>query len=460
VTNLEDGFDASARSLTRRLIEVCEQDPLGSIDSRRRSAGRTVALLIATVAVVAGAGLAGASILHGKTSQSPSVSPTLPIAVRPTPSSVPTPTASAHPTPSGSGDVVINSLAMFSPTNGWAQRQSDGAVLRTTDGAQQWFVTMPDIGRADVIAAAFVNTDVARLLTAIPPSSIAVTSETVQAWATGNGGVTWTREGNFTGDGVPADLPAGSLDFVDPENGWFSLSEGAGGSSTMDVYRTQNAGASWTHVVATSFMPAAGQTSDIPLSCDKNPAVFSDASTGWITAGCAGGPAFLYVSHDGGVSWRPQSLGNTSSEYGYSTYPPLFVSPSLGYMIGVKGTRTSSTVVLFATTDGGQTWLERKTPETLLIASTFTAATDGWVAMNPPNTSSLDTSLWSTTDAGLTWVDLGLQPDLSGIRLDFLTAQIGWAYPSAIQQTPPAPLFRTSDGGRTWSPITPTIVEP
>jgi photosystem II stability/assembly factor-like uncharacterized protein len=460
VTNFGDGFDASARSLTRRLIAVCEQDPLRSIDSRRGSARRTVALLIATVVVVAGAGLAGTSILHGKTSHAPSGSTTPPIVGRPTPRGAPTPVPSTQPTPSQSGGVVINSLAMFTPSTGWGQRQSDGAILRTTDGAQHWLIRMPEIGSADVIAAAFVNSDVARLLTAILPGSTGANSETVQAWATEDGGTTWTREGNFVGDGIPANLPSGSLDFVDTEDGWFSLSEGAGGSSTMDVYRTQNAGASWRHVVATSFMPSPGQTSDISLGCDKNPAVFSDASTGWITAGCAGGPAVLYVSHDGGVSWRTQSLGNTASEFGYSTYPPQFVSPTTGYMIGIKGGSVSSTVVVFTTTDGGRTWSQWHTPETTLIASAFVNATDGWALMTPSDTSNDDTSLWATNDAGRTWRDLGLQPELSGINLDFLTAQIGWAYPSAIQQPPSAELFRTVDGGRTWSAITPSVVGP
>lgn len=458
MTGLDEGFDASARSLTRRLIEVCEQDPLRAMDSRRRSAGRTVAVLIATIVVVAGAGIAGTSILHGKTSHAPSVSPTPPIVGGPTPRGTPTP--SAEPTSSESGGSVINSLAMFTPVTGWAQRQSDGAILRTTDGAQHWLVTMPDIGSADVIAAAFVNTEVARLLTAIVPAAADRNSETVQAWVTGNGGMTWTREGSFVGDGVPANLPAGSLDFVDPEDGWFSLSEGAGGSSTMDVYRTQDAGARWTHVVATSFMPAPGQTSDIPLGCDKNPAVFINASTGWITASCNGGSAFLYVSHDGGVSWLPQSLGSTYSEYGYQTYPPQFVSPSNGYMIGIKGA-VIPTVVLFVTSDGGQVWSQRRSPESVLDASDFINAMQGWMLMTPADTSDHNSSLWVTHTAGQTWTDLGLNTELGGLDLDFLTPQIGWAYASDIQQPPSGPqLLRTTDGGRTWAALAPTIVQP
>jgi photosystem II stability/assembly factor-like uncharacterized protein len=458
VTHIDGGMDAVARSLTHRLIAACEQEPSRSLDSRRGSAARTLAMLIATVAAVAAVGLAGTSILRGQTSHTPIVgAPTPPIV------GLPTPTASAQPTPTPSQapDTIINNLTMYTPSTGWAQRQSDGAILRTTDSVQRWIVTMPAIGSADVIAAAFVDADTARLLTArIPPESGGVTAETVQAWATDNGGTTWAREGSLTAAGASMGSPAGTLDFVDPEDGWFSLSGGADGSSTMDLFRTQDAGARWTQVVATSFMPSPGQTSDIPLGCDKNPAVFADAATGWITAACNGGSAFLYVSHDGGVSWRSQSLGNTSSEYGYWTYPPQFVSPSDGYMIGSKG-GVPPTVVLFVTTDGGQAWSQWRTPESALDASDFVNGTDGWVLMNPSDDSSNDSSLWVTHNAGRTWTDLGLNTELDGLNLDFLSAQIGWAYPSEIQQPPSGPeLLRTIDGGRTWAAVTPTIVQP
>jgi hypothetical protein len=45
--------------------------------------------------------------------------------------------------------------------------------------------------------------------------------------------------------------------------------------------------------------------------------------------------------------------------------------------------------------------------------------------MTPADTSDHDSSLWVTDNAGQTWTDLGLNTELGGLNLDFLTPQIG-----------------------------------
>jgi photosystem II stability/assembly factor-like uncharacterized protein len=65
-----------------------------------------------------------------------------------------------------------------------------------------------------------------------------------------------------------------------------------------------------------------------------------------------------------------------------------------------------------------------------------------------------------THNAGQTWTDLGSNTELGGLNLDFLTAQLGWAYASDIQQPPGQEVLRTIDGGRTWTAVTPTIIQP
>jgi photosystem II stability/assembly factor-like uncharacterized protein len=462
VTDVRDGFEAYARSMTRRLIAVSEKDPIRTMESRRGSAWRTVAMLIATAAIVAAVGLIGTGALRATSSRPPAASPPPQAVTTRTPSPAPTPVASARPAPTVSPSDIVDNLRMFTSTTGWAQRQLDGAILRTTSGVQHWTLRMPRLGSDQVVAAAFVDADAARLVTAtIAAVSTGINTATVRAWATDDGGLTWIREGTFTLNGVAADLQAGALDFVGREDGWFSLSNAALGSSTMDVFRTQNAGAGWTHVVATSFMPAPGQSSDIPLGCDKNPAVFSDANTGWITAVCNGGSPFLYTSHDGGVTWTSEPLGIKYSEYGYTTNPPQFVSSSTGFMIGSEDTAATPVITLFVTTNGGRTWSRWRTPDSALDASDFVDGGNGWLLMYSADASDHNSSLWVTHNAGMTWTDLGLNPRLGGVSLDFLTTQIGWAFFSEWLQPPAGPeLLKTIDEGRTWSAITPIISAP
>ena len=146
MTDVRDGFEAYARSMTRRLIAVSEKDPIRSMESRRGSAWRTVAMLIATAAIVAAVGLIGTNALRATSSRPPAASPPpQPVTTR-TPSPAPTPVASAQPAPTVAPSDLVDNLRMFTATTGWAQRQLDGAILRTSSGVQHWTLRMPRLG--------------------------------------------------------------------------------------------------------------------------------------------------------------------------------------------------------------------------------------------------------------------------------------------------------------------------
>jgi photosystem II stability/assembly factor-like uncharacterized protein len=360
----------------------------------------------------------------------------------------PSPTASLV----ASGDSITN-LRMFSSTTGWAQRQSDGSVLHTTRGADNWTVESPATGNTQVIATAFVDAQTARVLTA----AVGVGDdgvETIQSWATSDGGRQWAKEGTLQ---TYADALAetGSLDFTDSEHGWLSVTGlAAAGSTAILIYRTVDGGAHWNAVDISNLVPPppAGK---VPSGCDKNPAVFRNASTGWVTAECNGGSPFFYVTRDGGLTWRAQSLGIAASEYGYTTNLPQFVTGSDGFTFGFVGL-TSPPADLFVTTDGGTTWTERLTPGYFPQASDFIDAEDGWLLLNPDATTSSIPDLWVTHNAGRTWTDLHTGVNLTGANeLDFVTPMLGWAFASPA--TSPPTVLQTTDGGRTWTPMNPKI---
>jgi photosystem II stability/assembly factor-like uncharacterized protein len=458
VTGESNAFDEHARSLTRRLLRASEHEPALALEPATTSVPRGLAVVFATIVLVAGLIFVGSGVLHIQLSKHPTGSATPPVNLTSPPvTSAPT----VGPSPTASAANSVTNLHMFSPSDGWSQRQSDGAILHTWQGVQRWTLVSPAIGQDQVIGAAFIDSNTARILTAAA-SQNAESSEqiAIQSWATSNGGTTWAKEGSFTGYAIEGE-PPGSLDFVDPDHGWFSITGlAAAGSSAMYIFRTVDGGEQWSEVEATAFMPT-GAPGDIPLGCDKNPASFINASTGWVTAECNGGEAFLYATRDGGLTWTSQSLGVTreqASIFGYITDPPQFIGGTVGFMPGFAGAPPAARATMFVTTNGGKTWIARETPGYDPNAFEFINADDGWLLISGPITATSAANLWVTDNAGRTWTNLHANADLVGFSLDFVSTQLGWADTALPAPNPPAVgLMQTTDGGRTWSPMTTTI---
>ena len=77
----------------------------------------------------------------------------------------------------------------------------------------------------------------------------------------------------------------------------------------------------------------------------------------------AGADLFVYVTHDGGVTWRYQSLGIAGSEYGFSTDPPQFVNGTAGFLVGYVGVPPAPHATVYVTTNGGVSWEGWLTPD-------------------------------------------------------------------------------------------------
>jgi photosystem II stability/assembly factor-like uncharacterized protein len=441
VTEIDHSFDDVARSLTRRLIAAAEQAPSRVFEPRPAGA-RTAAVLLATVAVVAGIIGFGTGVLHLQPSLAPTPRPRPPL-VSPSVSASPVPTP--EPSPTSSPVEGIANLRMFSTEVGWAQRQSDGAILHTTHGVQRWTVASSSFGGQEIIATAFVDGDAARVMTALASAIQLTTTATIQSWATNDGGVTWTRGGTLTGYAIGGE-PPGTLDFVDRDHGWFSVTGlAAAGSSEIFVYRTIDEGLHWQEVDRTNVSPVPGP-GQLSAGCDKVPVTFLNASVGWDTAACNGGPPFFYVTRNGGVTWEPQSIGLPWQPWGYTTSAPQFVNGDTGFMVG-SGGPPGTHASLFVTTNGGATWVRRPTPITYPDATYFFNADKGWVQDG--------STLYVTDDGGRTWAALHA-PSLGA--LDFLTATLGWSFlPAPGPWTGPASLMQTTDGGRTWTAVIPII---
>jgi photosystem II stability/assembly factor-like uncharacterized protein len=348
---------------------------------------------------------------------------------------------------------------MVSSTTGWAEEADTSAILRTTSGAAQWTVASPPLsGDQQMLAVSFLDAQTAQAITGTllscgdqgpPPADLV-------AWGTEDGGATWTREGTFS---VPG-FAGGTLDFVNPQDGWFSDAEGGwAGGTAMALYRTVDGGQQWQEVASTEAGSDAspGSVGIIPISFTVGTASFIDSNTGWITGSTAGNGATLSVSHDGGVTWNAQPLPAAAALGQPSTWAPQFWSSQGGWLlVYTPGGQASQ---LYLTGDAGQDWNQVVLPGggQLPEAVDFIDADDGWLLTCTQASGGVETSqtLWATEDGGGSWT--AVSSDTALATLDFVNDDDGWATTTAASGAAVPALLQTTDGGQTWVGVTPGI---
>ena len=199
-----------------------------------------------------------------------------------------------------------------------------------------------------------------------------------------NGGLTWV-------DNFSDSIYTNSLSFVTSDIGYVT-GININGDSTL-VYKTTNAGATWSRV------------SSIYTFMGVQAIYFINASTGFLNSY---GDA-LYKTVDGGLTWIPKST--VSTLYSFS-----FPSPLIGYAVGDFD--------LLKTTDGGETWnvLTNTNPQALYSVF-FTSNTTGYIVGGDGFSSG---AIEKTIDGGATWsVDLGIAQTFNSVH--FPNANYGYA---------------------------------
>ncbi|GEM_PF-1517559 len=215
-----------------------------------------------------------------------------------------------------------------------------------------------------------------------------------------------------------------SVSFVDADYGWIA---GIGSSSTTDVWRTTNGGATWTK---------AGS------------ALAVGSAAGWVsfasrTSGVWGNGALMHTS-DGGGSWKETS-GSTIGIFNDA----CFASEDVGWA-GCTFGNSASGGAIAATTDGGVTWKSQKD----------IPGDDGSGGVSAVSSPSLercyalkwgdDEGVWATSDGGADWT-LRPLPHIAGgayasySDIDFPGEETGWAVGAA------GTILRTDDAGATWT---------
>lgn len=261
----------------------------------------------------------------------------------------------------------------------------------------------------------------------------------------------WRLVGPFRGGRVPA--VAG--DPNDPLVFYF-------GSGHGGVWKTTDAGRFWRNVSDDFFtFPAVGAM-DVSLS---NPDVIYVGTGEGIPRQHISPGDGVYKSTDGGETWTNVGLRETrhiSKLRIHPTNPDIVYVAAKGDMFGPNPDRG-----VYRTTDGGRTW------EQILYRDEFSGAVD--LTMDPTNPNVIiaslnhhirypwdevsggpGTGLFKTMDGGNTWTELTHNPGLPTGVIGKIGVSISPPRPSrvyAIVEAAEGGVYRSDDGGATWQRV-------
>lgn len=371
-------------------------------------------------------------------------------------------------------------IKMIDARTGWAMtssctscRPSVRLVLRTTNGGRQWREVTPLTPAGPSGERIYVH-----WLYAVDGRNAWVvgrsrTESEEKIFRTRDGGRTWKRI-SVPNRGVT------SITFINHQEGWLLVSwGGALGSEEAEVYRSKDGGDRWVSVARTPG------NSGLPFGGGKSGMIFLNRTTGWITGTIVSWDVYLYVTHDGGRTWRYQALpapptpqpaqplpANVTARWdAFGSRSPVFFTAKDGILrvdyqhtLWYEATGdfedNGHMVAFYVTRDAGVTWslgsLKVSSADFRSQPSSFSDIRHGWVKDGE--------RLYATADGGQTWRTVSRSALLSDVtQLDFISESVGWAvrngdpFGDTAGQTPPS-LLRTEDGGRSWAAVAYTII--
>lgn len=369
--------------------------------------------------------------------------------------------ATPRPTPV---QPVLAALDWLSIEVGWVALSdpvSHRTVLfRTTDGGRHWERQFAMVG--GLLGLRFLDPYHGLLQESpVPPNA------TGALLASSDAGAHW----------APIALPAetdrlpGTAFFTDRDHGWVAVTHDRGSQAQdLALYRTDDGGLDWIELARVD--PAHPASHGIEEGGLKGGVWFRDARDGWMGGLEADGSASVYVTHDGGDSWRkvrlPEPPGGWNAGDARVMDLPRFSDDGRGALLLVDTNRLNAVlgdrsprapvppaVAVYLSPDGGDTWQDpRPAPPgadpRLGGGLAFTDGYAGWLAGGG--------TIWVTADTGRSWARQSQLPadwSLAGITPvngSVAVAQAATSPPTVFGDFPWR-LLVTEDGGRAWRPL-------
>jgi len=299
----------------------------------------------------------------------------------------------------GSGlRTLLTDCSFVSANKGWAVG-FNGQVGRTTDGGATWKFKKAPTSK-NLVAVDFVNSS--------------------RGWLVGRRGtIMTTRNGNsWKYQNAKTKLDINGVEFVSTSKGWVVGVDGL-------ILATKDGGKTW-------------RRQKSGTATDLSDVTFVDSLHGWA---CGLENGVVLRTTNGGKTWQ-RSRAHISPWKGGTLYDVCFTSRKIGWVSGITNIGAQPQGVVFATTDGGQTWnlkipaREKMFPNHAITGIDFVNKKQGWLVG--------EHGLFAyTLDGGETWVEPArIAPDETLLKVTFVNASTGYAVGTG------GTIVKTTSGGK------------
>ena len=308
-----------------------------------------------------------------------------------------------------------------------------GKIWRTTDGGEHWDTVHS--GTSQWLSAAYILPDGTGYIVGYAGTMLKTT----------NAGVSWTLLPPLTDYNLETITFSDSIHgVISGELGYLMVTDD-GGLTATSLYSTvtkQNLNTVVFPDQNTGYAAGSGSTilksTDGGNSWEKLPVTdSSDFNSLWFqgdqTGYAAGTKGKIFKTTNGGASWTSLNSGVV-----YSLSNLVFPEPQTGYAIA-NATNFSDSVFLLKTTDAGLNWTRTPIGYNTFFTMVFTSTDTGYIA-------GYDGTIKQTTDGGNTW---NTQASIAGIYfydLCFPTKNRGFACGYGV-------IYQTNDAGLHWNPL-------